>query len=217
MDSEGTEHSSQAVEKLTHGTWQEVVSSLQGLPCVICDCKGGNWGTKHVVECWSQSPAGMLCGSHSPRRPPPSWSQLGYRWDWQEDGMQDTLYNHLLLRTVTKGKQDFCQLNPNALTVKSISSHCHLIAHTPSNFTRNCKQPTAPHPSAGILKHVLGWWPSVRLQRVCGSRGFFLLITKDQEWWVPVLLVQAGSSSSNYRLSNSIFPVNSLNGSHKAD
>ena len=168
MDSEGAEHSSQAVGKLTHGTWREVLSSLQGLPCVIRDRKGGNWDMKHVVECWSQSPAGMLCGSHSPRLPPPSWSQLGYRWDGQEDGMQDTLYNHLLLRTVTKGKQDFCQLNPNALTSKSIRSYCHLIAHTPSNFARNCDQPTAPHPSAGILKHVLCWWLSVHLQHVWG-------------------------------------------------
>lgn len=146
--------------------------------------KGRNWGTKH---------ADLLCGFHSPRRPPSSWSQLYDRRDRQAVGRWHSgwLCSHLLFRTITEGKQDFCQLHCNAS--KSISLHCHLIAHTPNYFTRNWHQPTVCHPPAGILKHNFCWRLSVYLEYVWGgSENSFFLLQRNNSDWSPYCWCRLG-------------------------
>ena len=180
MDWVDTEHTSWAVEKLTHGLWQEALSLLLGATL---------WLTREETE----PHADLLCGSYSPRWPPSSRCQLYDRRDRQAVGRRHSgwLCSHLLLRTITKGKQDFCQLHHNAS--KSISLHCYLIAHTPNYFTRNWHQPTACHPPAGILMHNFCWWLSVYLEYVWGgSEDSFFLLQRNNSDWSPYCWCRLG-------------------------
>lgn len=81
-----------------HSTWQEAVNSLQGLPCVILNLHSGK--LRHQAPKESTEVRIPHCASTSRS---------------QDGGTQDALWDCLLLRAVAKGKQDFCQLNPNAL------------------------------------------------------------------------------------------------------